>query len=522
MSMRPMVMRTSYLAKAFLPGSTRRSVLVQTARRRNHEIILGLAASGLLASGLGGVAPAVAGDWKVARNPHLEYRVIPRLEVKLFSGDFEQWSIESVLYQPTLLTLRWGSPLSGRSATWELAAEPFPTNNVLATGTVTIPSQSPAKWCYFQVDLREWLPSTPPTHGAMEYYVHIVPEEGPASSAIKITYKRDESSTRFTAAGLYPELFRPMPIVIDLDTFHIIKADEEDDEEPYLVPIVLYMDGESIDATDLPSSTVRIQTSSRREVHENIPQYNGSIGSGDQITIPDDVGRFESAIRPISMDLADNPVAEAFLGFPIDYSHLTNASTVWVAVLALEEDGTTSESAETLRDVFVDALAAELNRCIQSLQTDDVRRLLINGQNVEEILTADDTEICGYTATEDSSVLDQIRAKLRKMAKDAAKSEELDDAIHWLPGGITNLLDSLDHDDVIGFGYRSFTYDELWHAKRPIPLRFDLHKLEGPQAPSAGLTNVQYEVRGSIGRCQHIPGKANCVPVVEIDWASGR
>ena len=175
------------------------------------------------------------------------------------------------------------------------------------------------------------------------------------------------------------------------------------------------------------------------------------------------------------------------------------------------------------RDAFVRGLVDELNRCVRSLELADAIRLVRNGQNVQRLLTADDTELCGYTATEDSSVLDQIRAKLKEMAKDAAKSEELDDAINWLPGGITNLLDNVaDHDDVIAFDFRSFTYDELWRAERPISFTLDLHQLRGPEFPHAGLRNVHYEVRGSIGRCQHVPGKTRCVPVVERDWAHGR
>ena len=102
--------------------------------------------------------------------------------------------------------------------------------------------------------------------------------------------------------------------------------------------------------------------------------------------------------------------------------------------------------------------------------------------------------------------------------------EELDDAINWLPGGITNLLDNAtDPDDVIAFAWRSFTYDELWHAERPIPFTLDLHHLSGPEFPHAGASNVHYQVKGKIGRCQHIPGKSRCVPVApQRGWAGGR
>ncbi|MCA9726505.1 MAG: hypothetical protein KC729_02415 [Candidatus Eisenbacteria bacterium] len=470
--------------------------------------------------------PAWSGGRQATSIDSHPLRVIPRLEVQLFSKEFEQWGAEKVIYQPEHLTLRWGSPLTARSATWQLSAAPFPSGAVLASGSVASPAAPNAKWAYFRVDLSQQLPAIPPAQGSSDYYLRVVPSGSDAvpSATIRIRYQRDQSSTRFTAAGLHPELFRPMPIYVDLDTFDLLKADEENDEEPYIVPVVILFDGTTVDVLHLAESHVRVATSSRRAVHGNIPQYNGSIGSGDTITIPDDVGLFEEDILPINIDLADDPLLEQMFQFRIDYSQLTHATMVWVLVLAMEEDATSDEAAEAARDAFVRGLRDELDSCIQSLELADAIRLIKNGENIQRVLTADDGKLCGYTATEDSSVLDQIRAKLKQMGKDAAKSEELDDAINWLPGGITNLLDNAtDPDDVIAFAWRSFTYDELWHAERPIPFTLDLHHLSGPEFPHAGASNVHYQVKGKIGRCQHIPGKSRCVPVApQRGWAGGR
>jgi hypothetical protein len=464
-------------------------------------------------------ADALAAEYQMSRAPNRRMVIMPQLEVKLLSGDFERWGSEKVIYQPETLELHWGSPLSPDSATWQLATDPFPTNNIVSHGAIPPLSSAGAKWSYFKLNLAGLIPDVPPADGSLDYYVRVFPKGTGAvqTGTIRLVYMRDKSSTRFTAAGLYPELFRPMPVFVELQNFHILKADEEDDEEPYIVPVVLFMDGTTLNVLDLANSSVRVATSQRADTHGNIPQYNSSIGSGDDISIPEDVGRFESEILPINIAMADDPLLEAMFGFRVDYSQLTKATTVWVAVMAMEEDATSTEAANAARDAFMEGLRAELNGCIQSLTLTDAIRLVKNGQTMKDLLKADDAELCGYVATEDSSILDQIRAKLKALAKDAATGEELDDALNWFPGGVTNLLDNVaDHDDVIAFGYKSFTYDQLWRAERPVGFTLDLHLLKRGKYPDAGTRNVHYEVKGSIGRCQHVPNKTRCVPVIDM------
>lgn len=464
------------------------------------------------------------GEWRIGRSDDAEFRLMPRLEVKLLSGDFERWGFEKVIYSPELLQLRWGQPLAASTAAWEIADSPFPDGTIIGTGAIPEAAATGA-WRYFTIPLTEVLAATPPQQGAHEYYLRVVPTRSGsvATTSVKLIYKRDESSTRFTAAGLYPELFRPMPVFVDLHTFRLIKADEEDDEEPYIIPVVIYFDGTTIDIWNFSTSSARLETATRSDTHGNIPQYGSSIGSGDNITIPGEVGYFEEDILPINIELADDAFMDEVLGLSVDYTHLTRATTIWVGVLALEEDVTSTEAANAARDAFIDGLRHELNACIQSMTLPDALRMIENGQDLDAILTADEGELCGYTATEDTSILDQIRSKLKSMAKDAATGEELDDALNWLPGGITNLIDNAaDHDDVIGFQYRSFTYDQLWSAKSPISFTLDLHLLEGPSYPQAGMTNVHYQIDGKIGRCTRAPGEQQCRPVVQPAWARRR
>jgi hypothetical protein len=332
---------------------------------------------------------------------------------------------------------------------------------------------------------------------------------------VRINFVESEP-TQFTAEGLYPELFRPMPVYVNMALFRIIKADEENDEEPYIIPIVVYLDGTTIDMLHRNTSTVRVATSKRTDTQGNIPQYNSSIGSGDVIAVPADVGYFESTILPINLDLVDKNLPR-MLGLPfdftVDYTHVVGATTMIVGVLAMEEDATSLGAANAARDAFVSGLKAELESCLRNMTLADVIQLVRNGQNLKAMLTEDEGSACGYTASaEDGSVLDQIRAKLTDMGKDAAKAEELDDATNWLPGGGLLLLDKANHDDVVGFDYRMVTYEELMNASGPLDFTFDLHTILGPEFPRAGRKEIHYALDVEVGRCEQVPNRPQCTP----------
>lgn len=449
---------------------------------------------------------------KAQRATPRKIQKIPQLQVEVPGGpDKKTYGPDLVVYTPQLVNLRWGMPVSAASARWEIAGAPFPDGDVLKSGTVT-GTPGADRWGFFTIDLAGVLPVVaPPADQPKKYYIRVFPEgEGlVASQVATVTHREAPEPPRFTAAGLYPELFRPMPIYVDLHRFNIGKADEENDEEPYIIPIVVYFDGTTVKALDIDEWTVRVQTSQRQNTHGNIPQYNSSIGSGDSIAIPPDVGYFEQDILPVSLDLADDQFFSQVLGFDVDYTHLTRATTVFVLLLAMEEDATSTEAANAARDATVRGLKDELNKCIQSLELADVIRLIKTGSNVQAVLTSDDANLCGYTAAEDSTVLDQIRAKLKDLAEDAATAAEIDEAKNWLPGGGLFLLNQIaDHDDVIGFAFRSFTYAQIMNASGRIPFTFTINKTPSPE----GVPDVIYTIEGTIGRCVHAPGRSRCVP----------
>lgn len=439
------------------------------------------------------------------------------LLIQMFGGgEFERWVRNFTESEPVDVRFRWSTTHEDLvSAEYQVLRNHDDTAPI-KRGNVPVPA--PGKVAFFNVDFRPIVGSA--TQRPLTYWVRVVGyRSGGGSSSgdgpvvgvpVRINIVEPPEPTQFTAHGLYPELWRPMPVYVNMGPFTIIKADEEDDEEPYIVPVVLYLDGTTIDVMRLNQSSVRIATARRHDTQGNIPQYNSSIGSGDAIAVPDDVGYFETTILPVSLELADKNL----FGFEVDYTHLVGATTVWVLVLALEEDNTSLESANAVRDAFVAGLKAELENCLRSLTFPEVLALVKNGENVNAILTRDDGSACGYTASEEEgTVLDQIRAKLKDVAIEAGKAEELDEAKNWLPGGGLFLLHQIANpDDVVGFAYQSFTYEDLMNASGPIKTTFDFHTNLGPEFPRAGRKEIRYQLGIEIGRCEKVPNRPRCTP----------
>lgn len=441
---------------------------------------------------------------------------LPKPEITLLA---QQWAQSDIMDEtwvrnytetaPTEVRFRWSTTLQNvTGARWQVSKSHDDFSAPIRQGFVTVPP--PGQSADFHVDFRK-IPGS--SELPQTYWVRVV--TGPSQQAVspvRINFVEQEP-TKFTAEGLYPELFRPMPIYVSMHNFEIVRADEEDDEEPYIMPVVVYLDGTTIDVLDRPNSTVRVQTSARYDTHGNIPQYNSSIGSGDRIAVPDDVGYFETTILPLNLNLADKNL----FGFEVDWTHLVGATTVWVGVLAMEQDRTLDDAVNSARDAFVQGLKAELENCLREMTFDQVLRLVKEGQNVNAVLTRDEASACGYTASEEEgTVLDQIRAKLRDLSEDAGKAEELDEAKNWLPGGGLFLLHQLANpDDVVGFDFRVFTYEQIMNASGPIKFTLDFDKNAPASGLSAGRKTIHYKLEVNLGRCLDDPTKSRCTPTYE-------
>jgi len=428
----------------------------------------------------------------------------------------EKWVRNYSETAPTSVRFRWSTTLGNVTmARWQVSTSDVDFSQPLAQGGLTVPSPGQAR--DFNLDFRNiagsaQLPKT--------YWVRVVVTVAGGSERavppVRINFVEGET-TRFTAAGLYPELFKPMPVYVDMYRFRIIKADEENDEEPYIIPVVLYLDGTTVDMLHRNTSTIRAQTAKRTDTQGNIPQYNGSVGSGDAIAVPDDVGYFESTILPINLDLADKNIGQ-ILGFgadfTIDYTHLVKATTMIVLVMSMEEDATSLAAANAARDAFVSGIKSELENCLHEMSLADVVQLVRNGQNLQAVLTSDEGSACGYTASEEEgSVLDQMRAKLEAMAKSAARAEELDDAVNWLPGGSFVLANkAADHDDVVGLDFRMISYEQLMSASGPLDYTLDFHTSLGTDFMGAARKEIHYALDIKVGRCERVPGKPQCRP----------
>ncbi len=392
---------------------------------------------------------------------------------------------------------------------------------MLRSGTL-ISTPDAKKLHFFKIDLTGILPPEPPDFKPTIYYVRVVPQGSglAASPTVRILYKKNTNKTTFTFKGLYPEFFQPMPIYINLHTFRLNKADEENDEEPYLIPIVAYLDGTTFTVADFANSSVRVETAKQTNVHGNIPRSN-TLGSGVDVSIPKDVGYFESTILPINIEMVET--LKPFCDPTKDEDHClirlknsTQSTVVWILVAAFEEDATDDDVTNVVRDTIVQGLRDEFNKCVQGMTLVDFIAMMNDGLDLEETVTSNEEGVtfCGYTATAEDSILDQIRKSLVAMGKSAGKDEAFLDAWTFLHGGIINHFDDvIDPDDYIGFDWIAVTYDELMREPGAIPFKLKFHKSDNAGAEEAAVRPVDYEVLGAISRCQKNLQTGECVGV---------
>lgn len=476
-------------------------------------------AVGILVGSVGfGMAQEAEAGWKFRKSSPTKIQVIPHLEVQLLSKEFETWGKEIVIYQPGVLKFRWGKPVSSNLFTCKVYRGSVAPANWVANRTLTA-SPAPESMHVFSLNLKGILPLFP-AEQPTTYYMQVHPAGADLvpTAPVTIIYKRDPQQLTFSFQGLYPEFFQPMPIRINLHTFRIVKADEEDDEEPYLIPIIAYLDGSTINVSSLSTSSVRIQTSQRPNVHSNIPQTN-ALGSGVDVSIPKDVGYFEQSILPININMVETlkPFCDPDTdddGCLIRLRDSTDATPVWIIALALEEDANDDAVANVSRDAIVQGIQEQFNQCVQGMTLADIFRMMDGGLNLQDVITSHDETItfCDRTPNADDTILDQIRNSLTDMAASAAKEEIFFNAWTFLHGGgLMHFDDVVDPDDFIGFAWTAVTYDQIMRASGAIPFTLDFYNPDNGPANEAGVHPVHYEVIGAIGRCQTQPGK-ECFP----------
>ena len=212
------------------------------------------------------------------------------------------------------------------------------------------------------------------------------------------------------------------PVRFDLQTFHCLNADEDsavsNGDEPYLLPVAVYVDGNTVSLATLGTSTAFLQRAPR--AHGNLNRSN--VRGGERFTIPADTGRFATNISLIDTGGLANPKSSTQIG---------------ILVVACEQDGTSNSVINAGYNTLVATLQTEINNAIRSL-----------------------------TAPNIAQIQNKIRsAVVAKMTKQTIKT--------------LNIMGAIDPDGIVGAQYAQFTYGQL-EAAGPagLPIAMDFNDTE--------------------------------------------
>jgi len=119
--------------------------------------------------------------------------LVPVLEVREFSGEFERWGREMTVNAPKAEVFRWSTPVSGTaSARWSVLDGP-PGSGAAVVGSGSAGSAPQAgSVTVFRIDFRKLVPSGPPA-GGTTYWVVVEPvdaagQAGSESMPVQVIY----------------------------------------------------------------------------------------------------------------------------------------------------------------------------------------------------------------------------------------------------------------------------------------------------------------------------------------------
>src|SRR5262249_4969687 len=139
-----------------------------------------------------------------------------------------------------------------------------------------------------------------------------------------------------------------MSVNLSLDKFRVVKTNESSDE-PYLWVVFVKVDGSTLSLTSPTSSSVSIHAPAGS--HGDLGSASDDMDSGDVVTIPTDIGRWDTELGTV--DGAAGSLPETL-------------PSVGALVVGLDEDGTSDSAAEAGRKALVDALNKELTNSIRN------------------------------------------------------------------------------------------------------------------------------------------------------------
>lgn len=449
----------------------------------------------------------------------------PNLEIRLQSGDFEAWGTEKIAEEAFTAIFRIKSA-PNISSNWELWKGNVDSGELLTTGSLQ------ANQKLFQINLQGYWPSISPL-SAQTYSIRTVLEQGIKSNVVVVKHQANNfAPTIFN--HLEPNMLDPMTVFIDLNRLEIIKADEENDEEPYLINIAIVADGRSIDVFDLDDTDVNVLCSTG--THGNL-NHGPDVGSGDVLLIPKGPGYFEFKVQPINPELVN-------LG--ANAEDLNRSATIALFSMAIEEDGTTTDTANKVKNAMcaevkrrldlligctdITSVLTELSESLNGGQAniaDVVEDLLprnwpptcdaiSNCPDIAQFLSCQNPNPICDTLDNDSTLHELLNCNgtpleegLKDFAKDIAVGEELDNFATWaLPWG---LFQASDNDDIIDHALMFFNMEQIRTASRPISIN---SMLIGSTSGwnEAAVKQVKYRLTGQIGRCRQTFESKRCQP----------
>jgi len=369
------------------------------------------------------------------------------LMVKLLSGDFEKWGTEWKDTAPQNLQFRWktsevGSPVQ---SIWEISKSPAFDNPIKGIAGIT-PAQG--RYQHFSIDFKK-IQSYAKSD---TFYVRVAPpsDEFTPSLPVKVSIIEPGPVTFFSTKGLHPELWNPVPIRVNVGNLHIVRADEDDDEEPYIIMMIIYADGTSIDLLNMGNSSIRMH--STHKTHGNV-WSDGDLGTGDNPGILE--GPWDTTILPVGLNALELIESNRQTQAP-SYEVFLNNTFVAVLVVAMEEDATATGDADSIKNTLETSLRNEINSAIR-------------GMNVN--LDTDPSDIQGQFLGVVDKVMKTIQSKIGEIAKNN---------LLMLPFSIGELTDP---DDKVGTRYQLINYQQIINAGASgVKIPMDFNSCDGCDA----------------------------------------
>ena len=397
------------------------------------------------------------------------------LEVKQGGDVSNQWIRNWVEADPQVVKFRWSTKLKNiQSAQWQVLGPDQLA--ILARGNAgAVPAVN--GHTQFNIDFRSIAGAT--KHRPLKYWVRVAlfNQFGAVSSTsppiigapVKISFVGSGPGTNFDFTGLRPDLLHTLPLAIDLQTLKIL--DGGNGQEPYLLAVIVYADGTTIKPKlvgkniEFPNSSVRLDSPS--QTHDNIA--GASVDENQAVPIPASTGHFETILRPIGIDLAQQ------LNFDNSQQTLLRSKTViGILVIGLEEGSTPSTDVmDEVRAELLGEIQAELDAIVRG-----VKIPVSNPSKAPSVLQA----------------VDAVKGPIRERLVESAKAKGLAEFYSYLkiPGGPHLMgflaIAALNHDEFVGAGTKVLSYQDLLDAGE-AGVTFDLDLKNSDN-------DLRYRVRG--------------------------